>query len=191
MTKTARTFWRWFKDNSSRFEDLRGGSDEHGLLEELNQQVQKYSPNIVWEIGHGPDGKFELVISACGYTEYFPQVNELIDAAPQIDQWVFTAFKQPGDVNERISFNGKEYKIDDFWFTFVGDDQRGLIVLHKLGDAPDIQTAAILLLDNVVGEYDAATGIDSFAVDTLPDDPEQYEIYPMREIYERFQARPK
>ena len=92
----ATEFWNWFKENNTKFLNLNApglsceGREE--LLEEFLEQLNQYCEGLYFEIGGKHGETQELIITAEGDTEYFHKVDELITAAPAIDNWIYTAF---------------------------------------------------------------------------------------------------
>src|SRR4051812_9694410 len=88
----AVVFWRWFAKHQARFRSVEVPEKE-GLLDEIQHHLHAYCPDLFFEIGGFPGGTTELIITAAGRRALFPQVRELVSAAPPIDGWSFIAFK--------------------------------------------------------------------------------------------------
>jgi hypothetical protein len=99
-------FWNWFQDNNQTIKNLiiEIPKNQQNISYWLNKQLGYYCKEldfiIVFPIKENQ--KTELIITANGNTAYFNQVIELINNAPVLRHWKFTAFIQPTEKIERI-----------------------------------------------------------------------------------------
>ncbi len=102
------TFWNWFQDNN---QTIKNGINETPKNQKhisfwINKNLSYYCKEIDFMIVFPKNGhtKSELIITANGNPEYFGQVIDLVDNAPQLKNWKFTAFIQPTDkIDELIN----------------------------------------------------------------------------------------
>ncbi|MEO8234613.1 MAG: hypothetical protein ABI549_04295 [Flavobacterium sp.] len=99
-------FWNWFQDNNQTIKDLiiEIPKNQQNISYWLNKQLGYFSKEldfmIVFPIKENQ--KTEIIITANGNPDYFNQVIELINNAPVLRHWKFTAFIQPTEKIERI-----------------------------------------------------------------------------------------
>ena len=99
------TFWNWFQDNNQTIQSLifETPANQKHISFWMSKNLGYYSKEIdfmiVFPINRST--KSELIITANGNPEYFKQVVDLIDNAPQLRNWKFTPFIQP---TERIDY---------------------------------------------------------------------------------------
>jgi hypothetical protein len=93
------TFWNWFQDNNQTIKNLfnETPNNQKQICYWLNKQLGYYCKELDFMIvlPKKENQKAELIITAKGNPEYFSQVIKLIDKAPVLRYWKFTAFIQP------------------------------------------------------------------------------------------------
>ena len=182
---TATDFWDWFKANNARFQNLNdpelSDDTKEELLDEFLEHLYKYCDGLYFEIGGEHGKEQELIITADGDTEYFHKVEELIDAAPAIDNWIYAAFIQPGDLPQTTIYEDVELKPFEIYFLPLDNKNQptsiGLRVClpnYELVKDSEWLTAAVYkVLDHVLGEKVFALDIDYIEIEDLPDNPEE------------------
>ena len=92
-------FWNWFQDNNQTIKNLKNETiiNQKQICYRLAKQLGYYSKDLDFMIvfPKKENQKTELIITANGNPVYFNQVEELINNAPALKHWKFTAFIQP------------------------------------------------------------------------------------------------
>ena len=100
------TFWNWFQDNNQTIKNLINETphNQKQICFWLNRHLGYYCKELDFMIvlPKKENQKAELIITANGNPEYFNQVIELINKAPVLKHWKFTAFIQPTENIEKI-----------------------------------------------------------------------------------------
>jgi len=101
-------FWNWFQDNNQTIKNLihETAQNQKQICYWLSKHLGYYSRDLDFMIvfPKKENQKTELIITANGNPEYFNQVIELINNAPVLKHWKFTAFIQPiANINEIIN----------------------------------------------------------------------------------------
>ncbi|WP_445737618.1 hypothetical protein [Mariniflexile sp.] len=100
------TFWNWFQDNNQTIKNLINETPikQKQTCYLLNKRLGYYCKTLDFMIvfPKKANQKTELIITANGNPEYFNQVIELINNAPQLKHWKFTAFIQPSQNIDNI-----------------------------------------------------------------------------------------
>jgi|SRR5262249_12253022 len=133
------------------------------MADEISKAFVSAYPDLVWEITRNGSGPWVFCVSADGNRELFPAVSQAVRAAPNLPGWIVQAFRSRGSLNAMLRMNGRALGYQDIWcnvhLTTSGVD----VTLHIKGLGPatdrELGQAAILLLDNAVGEYDAVMKI--------------------------------
>ncbi|OHX63960.1 hypothetical protein [Flammeovirga pacifica] len=192
-------FWNWFKQNHYKYLFLNDIDEEQKeeLLDEFLNELHKFSENLFFEIGgHPNDEKVELVITATGFTEYFPQVEQLIDNAPNMQEWKFIKYKQPQGPGFTTEYQG--YKFDPDRTIFVpltnknDPDDIGIRVFYSdyEDDKNDIfMNGTYIMLDTLIGEKSTALDIDYLDVKSTPNNISEYNFMHLGEIGEYIKER--
>ena len=134
-----------------------------------------------------------MTISADGVEENFNIVADLIIKAPQINQWKFIAFRQPVAKDKvdkiSVSVNGLSLKANMFKFLPLTDN--GFLYVQIFSDLltkenqNDIEYACLLMVDNIVGEYDCVTKVKGYEFYNLSEASDYVEeLRPLSEIQE-------
>lgn len=92
-------FWNWFQDNNQTIKNLKNETpiNQKQICYWISKHLGYYSKDLDFMIvfSKNENQKTELIITANGNPDYFNQVIELIDNAPALKHWKFTAFIQP------------------------------------------------------------------------------------------------
>lgn len=191
-------FWLWFKKNETNLRKVDG--PEHPYFKILSRQLHSFDPNIAFEIGKQNNDPHEFIVSADGIKEFAPRVLQLIDVAPAIDGWKFTAFRPPmkqfADFNLR--FNEIEVVTKDIQFDYGVSGNKVHLQLYI--DVPpttprdDLIGAGFIAIDSALGEYVVIHHIGSIDFFYKNDIPEGSELLPFTDVaktVERSLTRPE
>jgi predicted transcriptional regulator YdeE len=114
--KKINTFWNWFQDNNQRIKNLINETPENQkhIAFWINKNLSYYCREIDFIIvfPKKENSKTEFIVTANGNSNYFQQVTLLIDNAPRLRTWNFTAFLIPREqINKVIEELEKPYII--------------------------------------------------------------------------------
>lgn len=100
------TFWNWFQDNNQTIKNLfnENQKTQKQISFWLSRQLSFYCKELdfILIIPKKENQKNELIITANGKPEYFIQVIQLINNAPALKHWKFTAFIKPTKIIDEI-----------------------------------------------------------------------------------------
>jgi len=182
---TVNDFWNWFKANNAKFLGLNAPdlTDEgkEKLLDEFLEHLHEYCDVLYFEIGGKHGGEQELIVTAEGDAEYFDKVDELIAAAPVINNWIFTAFMQPGELPHTSVYEDVQLKPLEIYFLPLDSKNQpksiGLRIClpnyELVKESNWLKAAVYKVLDHVLGEKVFALDIDYIEIKALPDNPEE------------------
>ena len=186
--KSPDVFWSWFAAHRHRFENLEVPNKD-ALLEEFLAVLHKVSEGLWFQIGMDPDGTHELVITAEGNEEFFADVEDLVAAAPAIEGWRVTAFKQAQGFGFSVGYNGVSVDPKQAWFLPLGSESRpedlGLLIAVPGYDqewAEEYLFACYILLDEGLGELRAAQDIQHVEVGPMPAAPQDEGYIELEEL---------
>ena len=197
----ATAFWQWFVDNEYRFRALEKNDSDQALtfLEELIQQMQPYNPWLKALAGPYNTESYELIITADGDVALFCKVEELIAAAPAINNWVFTAHKPAlGFEGISIDLYGLEFSAaTTSFYPIIQEnypDEVSIVLTHsdysvELDD--HFQAGGMIYLENGLGEVNTATKIDHYETGPVPDAGAQIETIPISKLADYLNWREK
>ena len=195
IQKKIAEFWDWFLKN----EPLLYYRTEHkaervDVLFQINEQLKKLNKHLVFELSPIQEGEFkEFIVSADGIKEAFRTVRLLIRYAPKHPNWRFIAFRPRLESNElSISMGTIDFSYDDLFFRYVLTDNEFGIELNvrNFKQTAWEKNALFILLDALIGEYDAATEID-WVEWTVLDEKEESELFPFVELRSLVDERKK
>lgn len=187
----ARTsFWSWFAAEIAPAGSA--GLDDDRLIARLETQLKQVHPDLGFELWEPDDGTVHFVISADGLTGLFPDVVDLVRAAPSMDGWQVTAFRPRRSVGAKIRALGTELSGDQIWYHFDTDEGGLRLSLfidgHEDQDWEMLCAASGVLLDMALGEYDAATRIARLEYCPLAPELVTLGLRPLRELAEHLDA---
>lgn len=179
-------FWDWFLKNEPLFyygtEHPRNRID---IVEKITDQLKSLNQYLVFELSPIKEGEYkEFIISADGIKEAFAAVLEVVKYAPKHKNWRFIAFRPRMESDDlSISTGLIDFSYNDLFFRYVLTDKEFGVELNirnfKYTDWE--KNALFVLLDSLVGEYDAVTEIDWLEWVEL-DEQEEEELFPFVEL---------
>jgi hypothetical protein len=170
----AGRFWEWLDANTRR---IQSGLKARGqkISAEIAEAFERSYPDLVWEISVSESGPWLFCVSANGDRALFPRVKQAVAEAPDLPGWRVQAFRPRGALTAEIDMDGRQLGYDDIWCSVEPLDGGIDLTLWIRGlDAESdaaLSRAALVLLDNAVGEYDAATRIKQLGRGPLPPGP--------------------
>jgi hypothetical protein len=194
MSEATTEFWNWFKVNNSKFLNLNSDELNHAakenLLDEFTAQLHTYNEHLYFEIGGRSGEEQELIITADGDSDYFDQVEQLITAAPAIDNWTYTALMPPLDLDYTSNFEDVVLKPLEIWFLPLNRESNpksiGIRIClpnyEQVKDSEWLEGAVFRMLDTVLGEKAFAEDVDYVGIGHLPPTPEDHGMIELKEL---------
>lgn len=158
-------FWRWFQDNEPALLDMQTGREPIG--QQLQYQLTKINPYLLFELRPEQDGKRGLVLSASGIGSAFAPLRSLVAAAPTLDRWEIIPFR-PRRPFDKITVEG--ISVTPAAVRFQAFDDQGKIGLVLSFDGYQkkfhlpYQMIGMLILDAVLGEEALETRLGEVAI---------------------------
>ena len=183
-------FWQWFQKKANKFHKVikNNGDFEQVFFDPLSDKLNELKSGVYYLTGMYDDHTVELIFSADGALENMIFVEELVEAAPHINGWLFTALKPATEIEE-FSIETEGYTFDGENLFFYANehadypDEIDLTVIHSdLNDENRgiITNGTHLFLDNFLGEWYYAAVIDNIKV-VAKTEAEQ-ELIPIRKL---------
>jgi hypothetical protein len=179
----ALQFWACFEKNSKAFLFIHEMDIDvkDRLLKELRLKLELYCDGLGFEICLDNDDAPELIITAVGDMMYFDDVTYLVDAAPNIDNWIFVEFIYAKEEGTPLFYEDIELFPEEIWFSASKNKKHpGFIDLclyvrgiESLRDSEHFEDAIVLLLLKTLNELVFAGRIGIIDLTELPDDPEE------------------
>ncbi len=169
--KSYNDFWNWFQSNEKTFFNVVKSHKniEKGFFDKLSPKLAELKDGYFYLTGMYDDNTVELVLTADGNTKNIVFVEELVEQAPKINGWKFTALKPAMDI-ENVAINMAGYKFDsDNLFFYSNDytdypDEIDICVIHNEWteeNKQQIGNGTYIFLDNYLGELDFLNNIDN------------------------------
>ena len=179
-------FWEWLRANTPR---IQSGLERNprGVAHEIGEAFKRSYPDLVWEVSPNKAADWLFCISANGNRDLFPQVIQAVRSAPEVPGWKIQAFRPRGSLTAEIDMGGRKLGYEDIWCSVQPMDEGVKVVLWVRDMTPELDPvlspAALILLDNAVGEYDAVMKIKHLDRGPLPENPQRREdFFPLKEL---------
>lgn len=167
-------FWNWFQKNERAFFDVvKNKKDiEELFFNKLSPKLGELKEGYFYLTGMCDDNTVELDLTADGNVSNLVFVEELVNAAPIIDGWKFTAHKPALDI-ENVSISMYEYEFNGKNMSFYSNELDGypdeidIVIVHDdltEENKKKISTGTHIFLDNYLGELDFVNNIDNIKV---------------------------
>lgn len=172
--KSYRDFWNWFQDNEKAFFNVvKNHNDvEKNFFDKLSPKLSELSDGYFYLTGMYDDDTVELVLTADGNTKNIVFIEELVEQAPEINGWKFTALKPALDIKD-VTIDMAGYKFDsDNLFFYSNDhadypDEIDISIIHNdltEENRKQIGNGTYIFLDNYLGELDFVNNIDNLKI---------------------------
>lgn len=161
MESKYQDFWNWFETFQHKFFNLNMDNADV-YLAKLNTRIRRVDKRLSGLLSPEHEGVMELVITAEGNKEGFPNAFGLIDASPKIEGWIFRALKPRIGSETGFEMNGKRFDSKDLYFHY--EEKNGKLDItfyhpYKNIKEDDFFGISLHLLDTIIGEFDTATYI--------------------------------
>jgi len=172
--KSYSDFWKWFSDNERLFYKVikEHGDVENKIFKKLSPKLNELKEGFWYEVGMCDNNTAELIITADGVIKNIVFVEELVNAAPKINGWKFTALKPALDIKDvNIEMAGYKFTRENLHF-YINEqsdypDEIDISVVHDDSAEENMSTIAsgvYIFLDNYLGELDFAMVIDNLEI---------------------------
>lgn len=196
---THADFWVWFVSNQASFYKLVKAQSniKNGFFDKLSPMLDRVHDDIYYLTGMYSNDVVELVLTAEGVVKNFVFIEELVDAAPSLPNWKFTALKPALDIkNVNIQMNGFEFSGNNISFYDAThpdypDEISIDIVYHDYSEEDkNLSHHGIhIFLDNYLGEVSYASLIDSVKI--ISKEEATKELVPISKLKEYLNWRQK
>jgi hypothetical protein len=172
--KSNYDFWNWFQDNEMDFFEVikNKGNIERDFFNKLSSKLNQLRDGYWFLAGMFNDNTAELVLTADGVYKNIVFVEELVESAPKIDKWKFTALKPALNINDvYISMGNLKFNKENL--SFYSNDNPGypdeidITIIHAdyIEDLKSpITNGVYFFIDNYLGELNSVTTIDSMKI---------------------------
>lgn len=173
--KSNQDFWNWFVKNEKTFFNVVKGHKniEKDFFNKLAPRLNELKDGYFFLTGMLNDNIAELILTADGRISNLVFVEELVNAAPQINNWKFTAHKPSLDIKDvNIEMNGYRFDAGNMFF-YSNDvpsqpDEIDVAIIHNdltEKNRSEISNGIYVFLDNYLGELDFAITIDNLTIE--------------------------
>jgi len=172
--KSYADFWNWFQNNEKTFFNVvKNQKDiEKGFFDKLSPKLAELKDGYFFLAGMFDDNTAELVLTADGNIKNIVFVEELVEQAPKINGWKFTAHKPASDIeNVNIEMAGYKFSGENLFF-YSNDhadypDEIDIFIIHNElteENRDQIVIGVYIFLDNYLGELNSVSNIDNVKV---------------------------
>lgn len=183
-------FWNWFMKNEKIFYNIvKNEKDiEKGFFDKLSPKLIELKDGYFYLTGMLDENTVELVVTADGNTKNILFVEELVNQAPNIQGWKFTALKPALNI-EDVSIEMGGYKFNNDNIYFYSEDQSeypdeiDIKVIHNdfnNDNRSEIMNGIYIFLDNYLGELDFVNNIDNLQI--IGPSEAQKELVPIKKL---------
>lgn len=170
-------FWHWFVKNEMRFFRVVKSQQniQKNFFNELSRSLSKLRNGYFFLVGMYNDNTAELVLTADGNAKNVVFVEELVQQAPKLKNWIVTALKQPSiNHDEGLEMHGYKFSSNNVsFYENTNPNKPDLISItfthpqlnHE--NRSEITNGIYLFIENYLGELNMLTIIDELHFQTL------------------------
>lgn len=183
-------FWNWFKQHEKSFHKAVKNQTEieKTFFNKISPKLNQLREGYYFLTGMINDTTAELVLTADGAVKNIGFVEELVNAAPIIDGWKFTALKPAMDIdNLYITMADYTFSKDKLYFYYTEDpsfpDEIDITVIHNDLNEKNreiVTNGTYIFLDNFLGELNFATTIDN--INLIGKEKVEKELIPIEKL---------
>ncbi|MEC9485364.1 MAG: hypothetical protein UMR38_05765 [Candidatus Izemoplasma sp.] len=152
-------FWQWFMTiHEDVYKNIEEKAETYVPL--IDDELKKVHPDLVFEISEILNKHYrQFIISADGMADAFKDAFKLKDAFKGLPKWEIVALRQREHTNQHhVELSGLKLGYEDIFFQSKQDENGIYLDIYIAGyDHQDNRYvhAYFLLLDSLIGEYDA------------------------------------
>ena len=179
-------FWDWFSFNQKEiFLNIEKDIDHWVPL--ISQKLSEIDENIAFEISERlEDDIRQFIISADGIFDSFQIVVDLYNSKPELEFWQFIPFRQRENmITHSVNIDGILLAYENIKFTYEVIDSMVYLDIYIQGYTVDDNRyvhAYFLLLDSLIGEFDAVTMIENTNVHPFEESEDLLDFYSLKAI---------
>lgn len=187
---TVNDFWNWFVANEKAFYNVlkKGQNIEVDFFNKLSPKLEQLKDGIYFLAGMSMDNVAELVFTPDGVIKNIAFIEELVQAAPILDNWQFVALKSEiaienlGITMANCTFNSENISFYPIEHQNQPDEVDIVIVHHQYNeeDHSVLVNGSFVFLDNYLGELNSVTTIDNAIV--IGKDQAEKELIPIEKL---------
>lgn len=192
-------FWNWFQKNEKTFFNIVKSNTniEAEFFNKIAPKLDELKDGYWYLTGMMDDNTVELIITVDGYPKNIAFAEELIQEAPQIKGWKFTALKPAQNIeNVGIQFGGYKFNSENLFF-FPNQnpnypDEISISFVHNdfsNDNKSEISNGIYIFLDNYLGELDFLENIDQ--LEFVRKEDANQELIPIPKLKEYINWRQK
>jgi hypothetical protein len=166
-------FWGWFLLHEKEFYKVvkKGNSDKiaANFFDKIAPKLDELKQGIWYLTGMLDNNTADLILTADGEVQNFYVIEELISAAPKLNNWKFRALKPEHEIkNVGINMAGFSFTSENIFF-YANDlkdcpDEIDITIIHddyNEENKTEIINGCYLFLDHYLGELNSLTIIDN------------------------------
>ncbi|MGX1754101.1 DUF695 domain-containing protein [Sphingobacterium sp. NPDC055346] len=192
-------FWHWFEARAKEFyQVIKSGKDvEEKFINIFAPELDRVEPKVFFLVGMDKDKKAELVFTPDGIIKNVLWAEKIVEAAPDIENWKFTALK-PESNNEDFAIRMHNLHFDKEnikFYPILHDNYPDKIDLMFVYDPyheesrEEILNGIFIFLDNYLGEETMIQCIDK--IDVRGPQNLQEELIPLNKLVDYINWREK
>ncbi len=171
----AIVFWQKFSTLKDKLMDIDSLTDDEAdeILQKLDAYLKEYSEGVDFVLSDLNEQGRDINFTALGDENFFEDVIALVENCPIMDFWSCSAFSKAQGKHCSIEYENIRLQSKDLFFLPMEseeiNDKIGLKIAGKgLIKNDNTLTAAYLLCEKMIGEYNSTTLIDYFDIEKLP-----------------------
>jgi len=183
-------FWNWFQKNEKDFFNVikHQGNIERDFFNKLSPKLEQLRDGYWFLAGMLDDNTAELVLTADGVYKNIVFVEELVQTAPRLDHWKFTALKPALNINDvAISMGDLKFSRENLSF-YANDnpaypDEIDITIVYADYNPDSVKTitsGVYIFIDNYLGELNSVTTIDNMQI--IGKDQAKKELIPIEKL---------
>ncbi|MGD9200332.1 MAG: hypothetical protein PVI26_02115 [Chitinispirillia bacterium] len=166
IQKRAKEFWEWFQKNEPEIFNFKNNQDT--IFKSLSEKLCSVHPSLGFAFHEQiQEGKREIIFSPNGDKVVIPFLNILYELRPELERWHIILYKPRipiSDCLKPIEVKNTVFNPEEIKFVLFAKDTLIYIIFFVEGyedkqKKESIQTCVIILLDQLIGEYNAMTKI--------------------------------
>ncbi|WP_338761747.1 DUF695 domain-containing protein [Bernardetia sp. ABR2-2B] len=191
LNQAYKNFWIWFLKNERRFFKIVKSKKyiEQGFLDPILEELEKIKDGFYILTGMKSEEVVDLIFTADADLSNIVFIEELVRAAPNLENWNFEASKPASDIEqiqiqiEETIFNSDTLKFYPTQHQDYPDEIEITIVYQEFEetDKGKITNGIYLFLENYLGELHFASTIDVLNIESKKETANQ-ELIPIEKL---------